>query len=356
MAGRRSARKQVRGPAGRHYERRRQPELRADHSDSGSFGCLDRALARREGLLADDRTTACRVFNGAADGIDGLAIEQLGDVLVVQLHEGRLRLAEASVRELCEHARRRLEARAVYRKSFARDRSAASGELNEAHASPTPWLGEAVERECAVLENDIRFLVRPYDGYSTGLFLEHRDNRRRVRRLAARRSMLNAFAYTCGFSVAAALGGAAGTVSVDVSKKYLEWGKRNFAANELSLADHRFIRSDVFDYYRRARRRRHSFDLIVLDPPTFARTKRPKRVFVLKDDLERLVAGALELLESGGYLLLATNQRGITLRRLERAVADAASPRRFEIVERPQLPADFAGDPTYAKSILARVD
>jgi len=112
--------------------------------------------------------------------------------------------------------------------------------------------------EYAVLENGIRFLVRPHDGHSTGLFLEHRDNRKRVRRLAAGRNMLNAFAYTCGFSVAAALGGAAGTVSVDVSKKYLEWGKCNFAANELNLADHRFICSDIFDYYRRARRRRHA--------------------------------------------------------------------------------------------------
>jgi 23S rRNA (cytosine1962-C5)-methyltransferase len=307
-------------------------------------------------LLADSNLTACRLVSGAADGIDGLVLEKFGDVLVAQFHEGRLRLTEPDLRELCEDARRRLGARAVYCKRFARDRSEAGAELNKRHREPAPWLGEPVERELGVLENGIRFLLRPYDGYSVGLFLEHRDNRRRVRERAAGRTVLNAFAYTCGFSVAAALGGAAATFSVDVSKRYLEWGKRNFAANNLELTGHTFICSDVFDYYRRAKRQGRRFDLIILDPPTFARTKRPKRVFVLADDLERLVAGAIERLNPGGWLLLATNHRGTSRPRLERAVALASGSRGHQIVERPRLPPDFPGDESYAKSIWARID
>lgn len=317
---------------------------------------LERALAARGVLLADPDSNVCRVFNGAADGIGGLVIEKLGDVLVVQLHEGRLRLAESCVRELCVHARWRLGARAVYRKSFARDRSTALGALDEPHTDPTPWLGEAVAEEFPVLESGIRFLVRPYGGYSVGLFLEHRENRGRVRRLAAGRIVLNAFAYTCGFSVAAALGGAVGTVSVDVSRKHLEWGKRNFAVNGIDLSPHRFICSDIFDYYRRARRQQQRFDLIILDPPTFARAKRPKQVFVQAEDLDRLVAGDVERLNPGGYLLLTTNHRGTSRERLEGAVKLAAGTRPCQVVERPRLPLDFAGDKGYAKSILARVD
>jgi 23S rRNA (cytosine1962-C5)-methyltransferase len=313
-------------------------------------------VSARADILADPHTNACRVFNGAADGIDGLVIEKLGDVLVAQLHEGCLRLAEPQVRNLCASARRRLGARAVYRKIFVRDRSAAEGTVARLHSDRTPWLGETVEAEFPVLENGIRFLVRPYDGYSVGLFLEQRDNRRRVRALAKGRAVLNAFAYTCGFSVAAALGGAAATVNVDVSKKHLEWGRRNFAANGLEPGSHLFTCSDVFDYYRRAKRQSRLFGLIILDPPTFARTRRPRRVFTLPEDLERLVAGAVELLGPGGYLLLAVNHRGTSRQRLERAVSLAAARRRSAIVDRPGLPADFRGARGYAKSVLARVD
>lgn len=317
------------------------------------IACLERALARRRALLADAETNTCRVFN-AADGIPGLVIEKFGDVLVVQLHEGRLRLAESQTHELCAVAQERLEARAVYRKVFARERSKSLAALNKLHSDAAPWLGEPVEAEIPVLENGIRYLIHPYDGYSVGLFLEHRGSRRRLRELAAGLNVLNAFAYTCGFSVATALGGAT-TTSVDVSKKHLERGKRNFAANGLDLAPHRFICSDIFEYYRRAGRQGRRFDLVVLDPPSFGRARRPKRTFVLSKELERLVADSVTLLNSGGYLLLATNHRGISRRRLEAAIASASRSRSVEIAERLRLPSDFAGDRGYAKAVLARL-
>ncbi len=336
-------------------QRRRGRARSASGDDSSLTDCFERALAARATLLADPHSDVCRVFNGVADGIDGLVIEKLGDVLIAQLHEGRLRLAEPEVRSLCAFARRRLGARAVYRKTFARDRAVARETLSGLHSDPTPWLGEPVEAEFPVRENGMRFLVRPYDGYSVGLFLEHRENRQRVRALAKGRTVLNAFAYTCAFSVGAALGGATATVSVDVSRKHLAWGKRNFAANGLGLRSHLFICSDIFEYYRRAEHQGRAFGLIILDPPTFARTKRPRRVFVLADDLERLVAGAVGLLSPGGYLLLATNHRGTSRRQLERTVALAAGTRPTEVVARPRLPRDYPGDSGYAKSILARV-
>lgn len=317
---------------------------------------LERALARRQRLLAATDCDVCRLFHGTADGIPGLVIEKFGDVLIAQLHEGRLRLAEHTVRRLCAEVRERLGARAVYHKYFVRDRSRGEQTVGALHRDPTPWIGEPVPPEFPVLENGIRFLVRPYDGYSVGLFLEHRENRQRIRTLARGRRVLNAFAYTCGFSVAAALGGARETVNVDVSKKYLEWGRRNFLVNQLPLNDHLFLCDDIFDYYRRAQQRGWRFDLVILDPPSFARTKRPRRTFVLTEALTKLVAGALRLLNADGYLLLATNQRGISRRRLEAAVTESAGRRGFEICARPRLPADFAGDPGYARALLVQVD
>ena len=316
---------------------------------------FERALAIREPLLQDPATTACRIVNGAADAIDGLVIERFGDVLIVQLHEGRLQLDAAEARAICAHAARRLGARAVYRKLFSRDRSAVARNVGDAHTNPVPWLGQPVAAELPVIENGMTFLVRPYDGNSVGLFLEHRETRQRVRGLANGLAVLNAFAYTCAFSVAAALGGSLSTVSVDLSRKHLERGKRNFVANGLALDRYQFICSDIFDYFSRAGRQRRRFDLIILDPPTFARARRPKRTFSITENLEGLVAGAVALLNPDGYLLLATNHRGTSHRRLQHVVCSVAGARPLGGVTRLRLPPDFAGDRDYAKTVIVKL-
>jgi 23S rRNA (cytosine1962-C5)-methyltransferase len=314
---------------------------------------IERALRLRQPLLEDDAIDAVRILNGAADGVPGLVIEKLGPVLIAQLHEQRLAMGEDAARAIAEQLCRRLGATAVYRKWFVRERGGVDPRIAEAHQDPEPWLGQAAAPEHAVREHELQFFVRPYDGFSYGLFLEHRDNRKRVRELSAGRRVLNLFAYTCGFSVAAAAGGAVQVASVDAHKRYLEWGKRNFELNGLDVAPHRFYCSDVFEFYKRARRQKLRYDLVILDPPTFSRQRKPRRVFVLEEQLEALCAGAIELLERDGLLLLATNDRGISRQRLEQAVQSVAGGRRCDIRERPALPVDFAGDPDYSKTIIA---
>ncbi len=174
--------------------------------------------------------------------------------------------------------------------------------------------------------------------------------------MAVGRRVLNAFAYTCGFSIAAARGGAASVASVDLSKRYLEWGKRNFAANGLAIEPHRFYASDTFEFYKRARRQGLLFDMVILDPPTFSRRRRPVVVFKLSVELPRLVAESVERLDGGGILFLATNDRQIRYDAMEQAIEEAADRRRFKIMERPALPPDFAGDRQYAKSMFVRFD
>ena len=186
------------------------------------------------------------------------------------------------------------------------------------------------------------------------MFPDHRDNRRRVRQMSDGADVLNLFAYNCGFSVAAAAGGAKSTTSVDLTVGHLEWGKRNFAANGIDLDGHTFIRSEAFEYFKRARRQKRQFDLIIIDPPTFARSKRPKRTWEIKRDLGKLIAEALTVLRPGGQMLIATNNRLLSANWLI-AQFEHAAQQPFRLVARPTPPPDFAPDPAYQKSIIVRL-
>lgn len=311
------------------------------------------AIERRRALLEGDITDACRLIHGAADGLPGLVVERFAEVWIAQLHEGRLESTQADLRAALAQAAERHDVRAVYRKWFVRDRSSAAPEQVREHSDPQPWIGRPVEPELTIREHGLKFAIRPYDGFSVGLFLEQRENRRRVAELARGRRVLNTFCYTCGFSIAAAQGGAQEVASVDSSKRYLEWGRQNFALNGLDVAPHRFYCSDVRDFHDRARRQGRQYDLVILDPPSFSRSKRPPRVFTLVDQLDDLVSGAAGLLAPAGVLLLSTNHRDIDSGRLERAVQRAAEGRHCGIIARPALPPDFARDPAYSCAILA---
>ncbi len=316
---------------------------------------LAAALHRRRALLHDRELEAVRVFHGAGDGIEGLAIDRYGPVLVVQLREQRLRVPEQRVRSAVAWLLEQLGCVAAYRKVFPKDRSSGLRRLEALHRDPNPWIGRPVEPELIVREHGLRFLVRPYEGYATGLFLDHRDRRRWLRENAAGCRVLNLFAYTCAFSVAAAAGGASCVISVDASRKALEWGRRNFELNGLTIERHIFVRTDVRKYLDRARRKGWRYDLIIADPPAFGRSKQSRRPFVLDEELESLAAALSELLNPAGHLLLACNQQTIPPARLERAVRDAASGRGLEIVEQSGPPADFLHDRRHSHHLLMRV-
>ena len=313
------------------------------------------AVISRTACLLDRETDSWRLFTGRPEGIPGLVAEKLGPAIILQTQQGKFSGDLDRVRRIGKWYARTFGATAVYHKRLVKDRShveAAGEELRD----PKPLIGKPAPEELAICENGLRFLVRPYDGHSTGLFLDHRDNRRRVRELASGRRMLNAFAYTCGFSVAAAVGGASQTVSVDLSPKSLEWGKRNFAVNGLGTEGHLFICSEIFDYFKRARRQKRTFDLVILDVPTFARSKRPARTFRVAADLQRLIVEALTVLAPGGYVLCSTNSRTQSATWLGEQIATAATQagRPFQVTANPPLPIDFAADRDYAKTIIAR--
>jgi 23S rRNA (cytosine1962-C5)-methyltransferase len=160
----------------------------------------------------------------------------------------------------------------------------------------------------------LRFSIDFGTGYSPGLFLDQRENRRYVRHIAPRR-LLNCFAYTCSFSVCAACNGA-NTLNIDLSKKYLARGRENFALNNLSTIDHRFITDDVRSVLPRLARRGEKFDVIILDPPTFSRSLGGK-TFQVQHDFESLLISGLAVAGRDAHVLVSTNCSALGERALE---------------------------------------
>src|SRR5882724_4890159 len=175
----------------------------------------------------------------------------------------------------------------------------------EEREPPRLIVGDPVENlQTIATERHLKFGIDFGTGYSPGLFLDQRENRRYVRHIAPKR-LLNCFAYTCSFSVYAACNGA-GTLNIDLSKKYLARGRENFALNKLSTINHRFITDDVRSVLPRLARRGEKFDAIILDPPTFSRSPEGK-TFQVQDDFESLLISALAVAERDAHLLISTN-------------------------------------------------
>lgn len=190
-----------------------------------------------------------------------------------------------------------------------------------------------------VTESGVRYGLDISAGYSHGLFLDQRDNRAKLRSLRPRR-LLNTFAYTCSFTIAAALEGAQ-TVSVDLSRKSLDRGKQNLALNGLPLTPHRFIADDTLDLLPTLYSRNERFDAIILDPPTFSRGNNGRR-WQIEHDLEDLLNAAIEIAMPQCAILLSTNCTKLDLVSLERrARACAKSKRRAADYIRPLPLVDF---------------
>lgn len=314
---------------------------------------LSAALARRLTCLMDDDTDAYRLLTGNREGIKGLTVERWGPAIVMSAGGDR-GLGRGALRSMARWYREVLKVQTVCEARSSKNQPA-DGEIERiADESVKPLAGKPLPPELVISENGLRFLVKPCVGSSAGLFLDHRLNRRRLRSMAKDRDVLNLFAYTCGFSVSAAAGGARRIVSVDLSASHLEWGRRNFELNHLDTTKHEFITSETFDYLRLARKHGEQFDLIVLDPPTFAHGRKRSQDFSVARDLPRLVAESLALLRPKGVMIISTSYRRFTLRDIRDRVRQGADRRGFEVTDAPRLPPDFAADPDHAKTIFVR--
>jgi 23S rRNA (cytosine1962-C5)-methyltransferase len=281
------------------------PELRARLLDAA---CFRAPLAATTGVL--------RWVNGEADELYGLVVDLYGRhaTLAVESEEANARAPELS--ELLVS----LGVEGVYLKRRVR---ADLRRVESASLAPSaPVLGRPLEHP-VVDEAGIRFRVELGQGLSTGLFVDQRDNRGRVRELSGGREVLNLFSYSCSFSVAAALGGARRVTSVDTSARALARGVENFRLNGLDPEKHGFVRQDAIEYLERAARRGARFDLIVLDPPSFA-TRDKSKVFSVGRDYAELATRVLAVLAPSGSLLAVTNHRKTRASTLRRILIDIA--------------------------------
>ncbi|EOB21013.1 class I SAM-dependent rRNA methyltransferase [Streptococcus mitis] len=287
------------------------------------------AKEKRSAYYQDDLTTAFRLFNQEGDGFGGLTVDLYGDYAVFSWYNSYV----YQIRQTISEAFRQVfpEVLGAYEKIRFKGL-----DYESAHV-----YGQEAPDFFTVLENGVLYQVFMNDGLMTGIFLDQHEVRGSlVDGLAMGKSLLNMFSYTAAFSVAAAMGGASQTTSVDLAKRSRELSQVHFQANGISTDDHRFIVMDVFEYFKYAKRKGLTYDVIVLDPPSFARNK--KQTFSVAKDYHKLISQSLEILNPGGIIIASTNAANVSRQKFTEQIDKGFAGRSYQILNKYGLPADFA--------------
>ena len=287
------------------------------------------AKEKRSAYYQDELTTAFRLFNQEGDGFGGLTVDLYGDYAVFSWYN-------SYVYQICQTISE------AFRQVFP-EVLGAYGKIRfkgldyeSAHV-----YGQEAPDFFTVLENGVLYQVFMNDGLMTGIFLDQHEVRGSlVDGLAMGKSLLNMFSYTAAFSVAAAMGGASQTTSVDLAKRSRELSQAHFQANGISTDDHRFVAMDVFEYFKYAKRKGLTYDVIVLDPPSFARNK--KQTFSVAKDYHKLISQSLEILNPEGIIIASTNAANVSRQKFTEQIDKGFAGRSYQILNKYGLPADFA--------------
>ncbi len=288
-----------------------------------------KAKEKRSAYYQDDLTTTYRLFNQEGDGFGGLTVDLYGDYAVFSWYNSYV----YQIRQTISEAFRQVfpEVLGAYEKIRFKGL-----DYESAHV-----YGQEALDFFTVLENGVLYQVFMNDGLMTGIFLDQHEVRGSlVDGLAMGKSLLNMFSYTAAFSVAAAMGGASQTTSVDLAKRSRELSQAHFQANGLSTDEHRFIVMDVFEYFKYAKRKDLTYDVIVLDPPSFARNK--KQTFSVAKDYHKLISQSLEILNPGGIIIASTNAANVSRQKFTEQIDKGFAGRSYQILNKYGLPADFA--------------
>ena len=315
---------------------------------------IARAVARRAPLAVGTATTAYRLVNGVGDDLPGVTVDRYDSVFVLNLYD-----EDSDPRPYVAALATLPDARAVYLKRRPRGAARLAAAQTAALAPDTPAWGERVEG-VTVRENGLSYLIRPGAGLSAGLFLDMRESRAHVRALAAGGGVLNLFAYTCAFGVAAAVSGAARVLNIDAARPALAWGRENYALNGRPADPYDFVYGDAFDWLARLARRAAGqgqvFDLVIADPPSYSTVK--GRRFTVSRDYATLATACARVAAPRGRLLLCANEARLPRQTFQRdclrgvaAAGRAARVRSYDSAPALDFPAP-PGEESHLKVLL----
>ena len=314
---------------------------------------LTQAIALREQWIDRANTTAYRLVHGESDGLPGLVVDRYGETLVVQITSAG---AEAWREEILALLEGLLAPKAIYERSDVAVRT-----LEGLPERVGLLSGALPPQPMRITENGLSYQVDLVGGQKTGFYLDQRDNRQKCREIAGGKSVLNCFAYTGGFTLAALAGGAESVVSIDSSAEALETARQNVALNSLPEDRCEWIVGDAFHELRTLRDKAAQFDLVILDPPKFAPTAAQARKAARGyKDINLL---GFKLLKPGGTLMTYSCSGGIDAAFFQKIVADAAldagirARLLYHLGQAPDHPTDLAfPEGTYLKGLVVSRD
>ncbi len=306
---------------------------------------LDVAIQKRANYFNDIDTTAFRILNGEGDNFGGLTIDMYSEFLVLSWYNSSIYQHKVEIVELLKKILP--DVKGIYEKIRFK-----SVDLPETQFI---W-GEEAPEPLIIKENGVNYATYLNEGLMTGIFLDQKDVRDYlVDGFSMGQTLLNTFSYTGAFSVASAVGGASHTTSVDLAKRSVEKTEEQFRVNGIDPETQTIFVMDVFNYFNYALKKGLSYDVVVLDPPSFARNK--KKTFSVAKDYGRLTAEAVSLINKKGKLIASTNASNVTFERFERMVEKGISNagRRYKQQRVFRLPSDFTVSPTYSEGNYLKV-
>lgn len=310
------------------------------------YNMINNASNKRKNLYEDKRTTAFRIFNNEGDGIGGMTIDYYDGYYVFSwysegIYKFRDRILGAFMNAI------------PFKGIYEKKRFAESGKYIEEDSF---YCGEMAPEPLIIKENDVNYAVYLDDGAMVGIFLDQREVRKSLlEKYAKGKTVLNTFSYTGAFSIASAVGGSGKTTSVDLANRSLEKTEENFRINDINPEDHEIVVQDVFDYFTYAEKKNLKFDIVVLDPPSFAKSK--KRTFTVAKDYTEIMTSAIKLTEKGGLIVASTNASNVSREKFKSFLDDAceASGVQYKIVEEFGLPSDFTVNKEHEGSAYLKV-
>ncbi len=304
------------------------------------------AIKQRKEFFSNKQTTAFRVFNGEGDGIGGLTIDYFDGYYVISWYSAGIYSFKEQVVSALQKV---ISVKGIYQKK----RFDEQGKYIE---EDDFVCGEQPKFPLIVKENGVNFAVYLNEGAMVGVFLDQREVRKLIRDHYARgRNVLNTFSYTGAFSVFAALGNAVKTTSVDLASRSLSKTREQFHINDIDIETQDIIVEDVFKYFKYAIRKELRFDMVILDPPSFARSK--KFTFSAQKDYKNLLKEAIAITEKEGIIVASTNCSTFNMEKFKGFidVAFKEMHQQYELLEEFSLPEDFKTNKSFKEGDYLKV-